>query len=438
MSTLYLRIPPQHAGAWPDCQLSYALCSPEGALVREGRSALAQLAETIARSDVVLMIAAADVTLLEMDAPPMSESRLKLALPNLLEDQLMCDTAECVFVAAARPLVRRGSIKNTESGEDKKIGLQGASSSINKRSVAVVQRSWLQQLSTSLFAVGARQIKAVPAQLCLPCQEDSVSARLVDDQHEACANLTLRFDQEHGIGILLAPRQTAEACLEELLMYVPDAPVQLYLPESLCASYQSILAVHPEWAARVTLQVESWKSTINVITTANTIELNLMAGLNVAQKNQIQWQTWRWPLSLALVVIVVNLIGLNGEYWRLKSESQALKQQMTQLYKTSFPNETVVLSPVDQMRKHLEMAQRSSGQPGPDDFTLLLSQFGSVWGSMPPAGLPKLLSIEYKQQALDFLVDGALNRDQIQQNLSPLNLSLEKLSAESWQIRKSK
>ncbi|MCD6027805.1 MAG: ral secretion pathway protein GspL, partial [Solimicrobium sp.] len=147
MNKLYLRIPAAHAAAWPDSVLAYAFCSKEGAILREGRATLTELSKDIFKSKIVLLIAAADVTLLEITVPPMPEAKLRLALPNLVEDQLMSDSGDSLLVLAPKPL-------NSESR--------------NKRTVAVVRRNWLQQISSNLYSLGASYIKALPEVLCLP------------------------------------------------------------------------------------------------------------------------------------------------------------------------------------------------------------------------------------------------------------------------------
>ena len=442
MSTLYLRIPPKHAATGVDGELSYALCAPGGAILRQGFSTLAQLAGTIATSDLVLLIAAADVTLLVVSVPVMPEAKLKMALPNLVEDRLMCDPADCVFLL--------GAYSRDETQEKAKNNLQAKSpvssrdrqdtgSGMHKRTVAVVQRSWLQHLSAALFALGARQIKAYPEQLYLPCQDGQVSARLRSDKPDTYIDLALRFDRERGIGLLMPQQQDATNCLSTICLLVPGGPVALQLSEQLMTEYQRVLQAHPEWAARLSLQTADWQG---MLQSGKGVSLNLMAGLNVARASRMQWQLWRWPLGLAVGILLVNLTGLNIEYWGLKREEQALKHQMTQTYRSSFPKESIVPFPLEQMRKNVDLAQRRAGQPGADDFTLMLSEFGSAWGTLaadsPVGGVPKIVAIDYKKQGLLVKIKGTLNQERLRQLLASGGLSLTKINSESWQVRTDK
>jgi general secretion pathway protein L len=409
LNTLYLRIPPKHTAAWPHSAIAYAVGSQEGSIIREGRSTLSELAASISKSNVILLIAASDVTLLELTIPPMTEAKLKLALPTLVEDQLMCDSAECVFLLGTKP-------QGTANG---------------KRSIAVAQRSWLQQLSGSLFALGANHIKALPAQLCLPWKKGQCSVRLEDQASEA----TLRFDEDSGVGMLLDTDQSTEDRLLTIDMLASAGSVSLQLPSKLVNEFKSAIKANPAWDERFTVQEANWSATV---TAAKTVSFNLMAGLNSAQTHRIQWQMWRWPLILATLILLINIAGLNYDYWNLKREAQGLRQGMLQTYKASFPKDTVVVFPLEQMRKNLDIAQRSSGQPSADDFTMLLTQFGAAWNTLNADQLPKLVSIEYKDHALVLQLKGPVPQKELQLALDTKGLVLKKNNAEVWQVRNAK
>ena len=85
---------------------------------------------------MVLILAAADVNLLQPQVPPLSDAKLKLALPNLVEEQLLADPSDCVIVAGR--------------------------AADNSRLIAVVQRDWLELLVKTLHALGANQLQVRP------------------------------------------------------------------------------------------------------------------------------------------------------------------------------------------------------------------------------------------------------------------------------------
>ena len=115
-----------NAAHWITLPCPYALVAGGDSVEREGSAPLSELAGLIAAAQrIVVLLAASDVTLLHLKLPPLSANRLRIALPNLIEDQLISDPAECVVVAG---------------------GSQG-----DLRTVAVVQRGWLQILLQTLF-----------------------------------------------------------------------------------------------------------------------------------------------------------------------------------------------------------------------------------------------------------------------------------------------
>ena len=408
MNTLYLRIPSKHGSNWPNGSFAFAVCKEDGAIVREGQQTMAELATQISRSNVVLLIAAPDVTMVDLTIPPMTEAKLRQALPNLVEDQLMGDSKDSVLVA----------------------GLKTAG---NHRSVAVAGRSWLQQLSSQLFAIGAQQIKAVPAQLSLPWKAGQFVARLEQHQDQIC--LVIRNGEESGLGMLLPADQSIEETLETVVMLAHDGAIQMLVPAALLTACRNAVKNNPALTDRIVVQEDSWA---NTVLAARSSSINLMGALNASQSQRIQWQVWKWPLVLATLILLVNIGALNYDYWTLKREAQALTQNMQQTYRTSFPKETVVPSPLEQMRQHLDIAQRGAGQASPDDFTLMLSQFGAAWSSLNAASLPKLVSIEYKEHALVLEVKGDLPQQDLQRALDEKGLVLKKNNADSWQIRSSK
>ena len=104
MNTLYIRLPSkaaaENAPDWLAMPCPFALGThgklPNSVTIgRQGVAALQELSGTIgAAQRVVLLLAASDVSLLQVQIPPLSAARLKAALPNLVEDQLIGDPAD--------------------------------------------------------------------------------------------------------------------------------------------------------------------------------------------------------------------------------------------------------------------------------------------------------------------------------------------------------
>jgi general secretion pathway protein L len=415
LSTLYIRLPSKIVAdsLQPGMPLYCQYASAEGgAIEREGVAALAELAEQVARARrVVLLLAASDVTLLRVKVPPLSAARLKTALPNMVEDQLMSDPEECVVVAG-------------ESVDD-------------TRTVAVVQRDWLELLSRSLVSLGARSIGAVPSQLCLPYQPDEVQATV--SEHGVENDVAVRLGQQEGIGLSIVadqPESAAFDVIDALHAVVPQAPIMLYVPQSRVRDYQESLHLVPALEERITLHADNWT---RWITGAQRSGLDLMSGLGVASGPQFDWGAWRWPIALAAGVLLVNAIALNVDWLRMKREADGLRNAMFQTYKSAYPKETVIVDPVAQLHQKMAAAQRDAGQLAPDDFLALTAVFGEVWSSVAQ-GAPAIASVEYHDRAL--LVkpksNNTVTMDQLRGALTARNLTIAPGNSGAWQIRSAK
>ncbi|MGA7595242.1 MAG: type II secretion system protein GspL [Gallionella sp.] len=441
MSTLYIRLPTRavaHAvPQWTALSCPFALAAHEGAIQREGTTALADLADIVASSQrVVLLLAASDVTVLRLQVPPLSPARLKAALPNLVEDRLISDAADCVVVAGG-----------THDG---------------MRTIAVVQRDWLDMLTNAVILLGARHISAVPAQLCLPIlgeQPGSVTAAILDRNNpgeNTVIDMTLRLSEQDGIGLAITPetcqggeaeknRSAVQESVRTLCAVVPEAPVTLYVPQPWVRAYQEIVNESAELGARISVSADNWS---RWIAGANAATLELMMGLGKGTARNIDWRPWRWPLALAALVLLVNAAALNISWWKMKSESRTLRAAMIQIYKSAYPKESVIIDPIAQMQQKIAIAKHNSGQAAPDDFTAITAAFGQAWSAA--AGKPgAIAAIEYHDRILSVrLKTGANAPTQLMRDaLAKRNLTLTlaapgttagQSGAVVWQIRSAK
>ncbi|WP_338769611.1 type II secretion system protein GspL [Massilia sp. METH4] len=406
MTTLYISYPARAAAADAGSTCTYAQVGDGGNIMQQGAGALGKLGDLVSASrKVVLLLAAADVTLLRVAVPPLSGARLKAAVPNLVEEHLLGDPADCVFA----------------------LGPPQAGST--ERTVAVVQRAWLDVLVKALVQQGARAVTAMPAQLCLPLAPGGVSAALVND--EGGLELALRTGQYEGMGLAL-PAQP-EAALQAVRALAGEAPVTLYVPAAQRAQYDALLPT----VAGVTLEEEHWA---HRVAAAKAVQLDLAAGLAAASGARAQaWKRWRWPLRLALLAVLVNIVALNVEWLRMKREADVLRQSMVQIFRGAYPNEKVVLDPAAQMRANIARAKAGSGATAPDEFTALAAAFGEALGALPRRDI--VAGLEYRERALVVRlkpgsVDGTALQ-QIQAQLAPRGVAVTETGSGVWQLRGS-
>lgn len=419
MSTLYIRFPSKAAAeqlapdAGFDC--AFAQASNDGAVEREGALPLAEMGSMIAAADrVVALLAASDVTLLQTQVPPMSAARLKAALPNLVEEQLMSDPADCIMVAGP-----------ATEGE---------------RLVAVANRAWLEKIVQTLLGLGARSIAALPIQLCLPVEPETVTAAVAESVTSLDMELALRRGEQDGMGLSMLPEEPGSApqeVLQTLTMLAPGAAIALYVPQPRVPAYQAAAAEAGQ-TERIQVFAENWP---RWIAGAKAAPVNLAAGMGAAAGPSLHLKQWRWPLALVGLVLLVNIIGMNVEWLRMKREANALRAGMIRTYKTAYPNETAILDPIAQMRQKIAAAQNQSGQLAPDDFIALAAHFGDAWetatqGRQPPA----VAALEYNERSLQVKLKpgGEPPLAAMQTALAARNLSLTQQAADTWLIRSTK
>ncbi|MFY7954908.1 MAG: type II secretion system protein GspL, partial [Burkholderiaceae bacterium] len=145
-----------------------------GRPLRTATASLSELAPQVTQvSQVVLLLAASDVTLLRIAVPPLSATRLRAALPSLIEEFVIGDTAECAIAAGAE--------------------------ADGQRLIAVCDRAWLKNWIDALRQSGARRIHVLPISLCLPSPNSHLSAALFQYAHRY--ELALRLSDHEGIGL---------------------------------------------------------------------------------------------------------------------------------------------------------------------------------------------------------------------------------------------
>lgn len=417
MSKLYLRLPSSAAAEAASPRglvCSYALVT-NGKAEREGVAALSELSATVAKVQcVVLLLAASDVTLLRLQVPPLSAPRLRIALPNLVEDHIIGDPAECAIAAGA-----------SEQG---------------MRTVAVVQRSWLETVTKAIAAYGARKIIIVPAQLCLSWSPHAVSAAVELRADEL--QVTVRLSEHEGFGVAMSSASSAQDVLDTVSAVARDGPFVLHVPDAMANAYRDAIAAVPALAARARVGAESWSCWLDGAQSAG---LDLLSDPDVRRAGQEhRFRQWRWPIALAAAVLVVNVAGLAMDWWRLKSESDHLRSAMVQTFRSTYPTESVILDPIAQMKQKIAASRRASGQVAPDDFLVQLSGFAQAWKSLTRSPSdPKsaqIAAIEFRDHSLlvRAQADAAIPEDKLSDELKQRGLSLSHSSANTWQTRSLK
>lgn len=417
MTTLYIRMIPKtalsDAESWLTAACPFALVADAGGVQREGMATLAELRSIVPSAQrVAILLAASDVTLLRVQVPPMSPAKLRAALPGLVEDRLIADPADCALVA-------------------------GPAAADGARTVAVVQRDWLDNLVTTFVSFGANKLAVLPLQLCLPYREGEASAAIHDIAGEL--ELALRVAEHEGVGLAIYPEAgepADHAVLQTLKAMTAQMPIALYVPQSQHQDYQQTVAREEGLAERITVHAESWASWV---AGAHQVRVDLASGHQDASGNKIDWRKWRWPITLAALLLAINIVALNMDWWRMQNEADELRASMTQIYRKTFPKDTVIVDPLAQMKQKLGGGQRGAA----DDFTTLAAAFGEALNNVGGAAA-NIAALEYKDRGLQVrLKPGSTPpTEQMKAALASRNLTLEEGPAQAgatvWQIRSTR
>ena len=234
--------------------------------------------------------------------------------------------------------------------------------------------------------------------------------------------------------------ERAQEVLQNLRVMVPHAAVTLFVPAAEVAAYRALVDQD------MTVEADQWSYWVAGTRSAT---LDLMPELGLGGGPEFDWYRWRWPLVLGALVALINVVGLNIEWWRMRREGDGLRNAILQTFKSTYPKEIVIVDPLLQMQQKLAIAKHDAGQSAPDDFTALAAAFGEVWsgatqGKGAAAGAAAnasgIASLEYRERSLlvKLKPDTKLTVDDVKSALAARNLSVTQTAGGVWQIRSGK
>jgi general secretion pathway protein L len=306
---------------------------------------------------VELVFDSADVFTSEIDAPAITGAKLAQALPNLLEDRLLAEPADCHFA----------------------IGPRG-----NKLPVAVVNRAALTRALDLLAESGRTPRRAYADLYTVPAP--------------APGTLTVRVERGRGVARLGA---------HEGFSFDLDAGPPAALMLAVRRSGAQRLQAYGSDAARLTAQAQALGTPVDAMgnaplpTATDAIDLlqgsfataGLLPGLP-----RITARSLRAPALWLCAALATWIIGLNAYWFKLQHEQDAIRQSMQTAFRSAFPN----LDPdpglaVEQARRELRTLRSRAGQTSAGDFTALNAQAARLVASAP---LGVVAGIEYRDGML--------------------------------------
>jgi general secretion pathway protein L len=88
---------------------------------------------------------------------------------------------------------------------------------------------------------------------------------------------------------------------------------------------------------------------------------------------------WRAARIGLVVLVALNLVGLNAWAWHEQRALQQRRAEMTALLQSSFPQVRAVLDAPRQMLRETTTLRAAAGQPGEDDLETMLAVAAGAW-----------------------------------------------------------
>lgn len=419
MSTLIVLLPPRDPAVrseeWHLPDMPFLLLDKRGEPQRIGRSALGLLPRA---SATVLIVAARDLLLLAAALPPLKGQKLRQALPNVVEDQLIQDPQTCHI--AVDP-----------------VALEGG-----RRVVAIIDRGWFRFVLSAFAASGHRNVKAVPAMRCLPAAATAVPVTAEGAEADAPAQTAPLALDPFIAGVLGHVVSTAPALLAEVATPAAAAPaataaasplVEIAIARGEHSALGEGLAL-PATAVMQTLAALAGDhpgalytlsdlpgdeprlaaaSATGAFHGAQALPFEQFARNALASRFDLcqfefAAQPWRLdratmrrlrvPIALVAASVIVSVIGVNAQWLQLARQRDAIQAQETELLLNAFPKTTVVLDAPDQMSRQLERMKVAAGELSPTDFLSLTDGLARSLGPVPVNGI---VGLDYRDRRLE-------------------------------------
>jgi general secretion pathway protein L len=328
--------------------LAYWVTMQDGQVASEIKQGdLATAAADIGADNVIAYIPGIDILLTRVSLPAGRKSQLRNALPFALEENLI-DDVEDVHCALGPQL---------ETG---------------KYVAAVTRQDNISHWHQILLSTGLHIQALLPDIMLVPlkaqnwtvaCEDNTAHVRTSPAEGFVCQInvLPLLLQKELGVEQVEIPERIEfYGCLpfDETIMGEPIT--------SKCQLVQ-----HPALGTGNLIELLA----NNPLTTTS---LNLLQGDYAPSSRMLQrLRPWYTSAVLAGIFILVGFVGSVIEYVSLKQQSTELEQQITQVFKQTFPDVTRIVNPASQMRNRVNELRGKGRGSGPD-FSQMLAKVAPV------------------------------------------------------------
>lgn len=343
---IHLRLLPNPAeGAAP---LAYWLTMQDGRIASEIKQGdLTAAAANIGADNVIAYIPGIDILLTRVNLPAGRKSQLRNALPYALEENLIDDVDE--LHCALGPQLDDG-----------------------KYVAAVTRQDKISNWHQLLLSTGLHIQALLPDFLLLPytaqtwgvaCEGNTAYVRTSEAEGFVC--------QFNVLPLLLQKElETVKDSVPERIAFYGCPPSDESIMGDAITS-QCQLVQHPPLGSGNLIELLA----NNPLTATS---LNLLQG-EYAPSSRIRQRLRPWYTSVAMagVLILFGFVGSVIEYVSLKQQSAELDQQITQVFRQTFPDVKRIVNPTSQMRSRIAELRGKGRSSGPD-FSQMLAMVAPV------------------------------------------------------------
>jgi general secretion pathway protein L len=318
-------------------------------------------AELPAAEEIWLAFPADRVLLSSLKLSRSALRQLNGSLGNALEDQLMLDPAS-VHVA---------------------LGSGGKILSDDVHPIAVIESAWLEQTLAWCRRYGIEPAGATPETLLWIGAEGPESLQ---------THWNARWTGHDGF---VRSGQTAGFALDDGGAEMPPLAMQLAMAEASRNNQKPDTIV---LETQIDVDAAAWSRILDCPVIMQTLQpdphppsINLLQGTYAPRRrrgwlgNLVDKQhagKYRIAAGLAFAALTVHVLGTVADWTRLSWENRKLRDEMSQVFKDTFPQTQVIVDPVLQMRRQLADLRRTRGYTETGDFLHALSMAGGQVGGV--------------------------------------------------------
>ncbi|MBA2413180.1 MAG: hypothetical protein H0V63_10195 [Burkholderiaceae bacterium] len=323
---------------------------------------------------VDLVFDSSDVFITAIEAPKLSEGRLRMALPNILEDRLLAEATDCHF---AFNVPRGGSGTTTIAAQP-------------KMPVAVIDRGILTRALDVITAAGFKVRAAYSEIYTVPAPAAGVLSVRVDRGRGIARSAThdgFAFDLADDAvppALALAVRQLG---VKRIQVFGRDGPRMNALAKPL--NVQIDVSAQEADPASTETGVSLLQGTF--------AQGGMIGGFVGSSKLSLSSRAVRVPLLWIAAGALVAIVGMNAYNLKLESEEKFIRSQMETNFRSTFPEVTTVADTMVQTKQKLSELRSRAGIPSANDFSVLNARTAVLLSAAP---LGSVAGMEYRDGGL--------------------------------------